>query len=105
MAALIILGLLDLITGIMLVLGFVMPLGENPLLFSLGVLVMIKGIISWIMAASQKLLFDPMSILDVLVGIFAIIEVSGFHLSIFSWFGIFILLKGLYSIAVDAMRR
>jgi len=106
MAGLIILGLLDVVTGLILALGFAsIPLTGNTILFSLGIIVLIKGIISWIMAASAKFLFDPMSILDILVGIFAIVEVSGFHLSVFSWLGVFIVIKGIYSIAIDAMRH
>jgi len=105
MAALIILGLLDIFAGIGLAAGFFMPLAGNSILFALGVIMLIKGVISWIMAASAKFLFDPAGILDIIVGIFAIIEVSGFHLGIFSWFGIFVLVKGLYSVVIDAIRQ
>lgn len=105
MAALIILGLLDAIAGIILTLGFVLPLGGNPLLFILGVLILIKGILSWIMAAANKLFFDPMAILDIAAAVSCFVEVSGFHLSIFSWIGVILMFKGVYSIGIDAIRQ
>jgi hypothetical protein len=104
MAALIALGILDAVTGFILMLGPWIPLGGNGILFTLGVIILLKGIITWLMAAASRFFFDPLGILDIIAGACCLIEVSGFHLSVFAWIGFFLLVKGAYCVFIDLIR-
>jgi uncharacterized membrane protein HdeD (DUF308 family) len=100
-----VLGIVDVIAGIMLSLGWLPYMQGNALVFVVAVIVMIKGAWSWIaaLAASQKL--DFLGILDLVVGIMLLSTSGGFFLFFFTYVGIIDIIKGIYSAFVGVAKQ
>ena len=104
MPLLLILGVLDLIAGAALALSGFVPLTAIGLIFAVGIIVTIKGAISYLAAAGAGFYFDFLGILDVLSGIFLILAFYGVGLGFAVWFGLAMILKALWSIAMFMVR-
>lgn len=66
----------------------------------------LKGGWSWIsnVASPQGLNIDPMGILDVLAGLILLLVFSGLFLFFFAYFGILLIIKGVYSFVVGLVK-
>ena len=104
MPLLLILGILDLIAGAALAIAGFVPLTAVGLILAIGVIVVLKGVVSYLMAAGNGFYFDLLGILDVLSGIFLILAFYGTALGFFIWFGIAMILKALWSIVMFMVR-
>ena len=100
MPLLLILGILDLIAGAALAVSGFFPLTAVGLIFAVGLIVTIKGVLSYIMAAGNGFYFDVLGILDLISGIFLLFSFYGIAWGIFLWFGIAMILKALWSIVM-----
>jgi uncharacterized membrane protein HdeD (DUF308 family) len=97
---LLILGIVDVIAGIILTFFGLPIFPGNGIVLSLGILMLIKGIISYLMACANKFFFDVMGIMDILAGIFLLLLFYGIGLFFFPWLGILMVIKGIYSSVV-----
>jgi len=100
MPLLLILGILDLIAGAALTLSGFVPLTAIGFIFAIGIILTLKGIISFLMAAGSGFYFDILGILDILSGIFLILAFYGTPLGFAVWFGVAMILKALWSIVM-----
>ena len=82
-----ILGFLDILVGISLMF-------PNFLAFTLGVLVLLKGIFSVVGSFASGFFFDVMGFIDLIAGIMLIF---GFFIP---WFWLLPMIKGIYSLIV-----
>lgn len=94
------LGIIDLIAGIVLSLGGMPVFHGNALVFLFGVVVLAKGLYSWVAALSKKFVLDLPGILDIAAGILLISTSGGFFLFFFAYFGVMEIIKGAYSFLV-----
>ena len=104
MPLLLILGILDLIAGSALALSGFVPLTAAGLVMVIGIILTLKGAISYLAAAGSGFYFDFLGILDVLSGIFLILAFYGTVLGFFVWFGIAMIVKALWSIVMFMVR-
>jgi len=104
MPLLFILGIIDLIAGIALALTGFVPLAASGLILAIGVILALKGGISYLAAAGAGFYFDVLGVLDLLSGIFLILAFYGTVLGFFVWFGVAMILKALWSIVVFMVR-
>lgn len=95
---LLMLGILDLIAGAALALSGFFPLTAAGLILAIGIIVTIKGAISFLGAAGSGFYFDILGILDIISGIFLIMAFYGTAMGFFVWFGLAMILKALWSI-------
>ena len=100
MPLLLILGILDLIAGAALALSGFVPLTAVGLVFAIGIILALKGGISYLMAAGNGFYFDFLGILDLLSGVFLILAFYGTALGFFLWFGVAMILKAMWSIVM-----
>jgi hypothetical protein len=100
MPLLLILGIFDLIVGAALTVSGFVPLTASGIIFAIGIIVALKGALSYLMAAGSGFYFDFLGILDMLSGIFLILAVYGTVLGFFVWFGVAMILKALWSIVM-----
>jgi hypothetical protein len=99
-----ILGVLDIIGGILLGLsGFIPYIGSGFVSF-FGIILIMKGIISWISGAAKGFFLDFMGILDIIAGIMLILATYGFVIFFFPYIGILLLLKGIYSFVIGVIK-
>jgi hypothetical protein len=104
MPLLLILGVLDLIAGAALAISGFVPLTAVGLIFAIGVIITLKGVISYLAAAGSGFYFDLLGILDMISGVFLILAFYGTALGFFIWFGIAMILKALWSIVMFMVR-
>lgn len=104
MPLLLILGILDLIAGAALAISGFMPLTAVGLIFAIGIIITLKGVISYLAAAGSGFYFDLLGILDMVSGVFLILAFYGTALGFFIWFGIAMILKALWSIVMFMVR-
>lgn len=104
MPLLLILGILDLVVGAALAISAFIPLTASGIIFAIGIIVTLKGIFSYLMAAGSGFYFDFLGILDMLSGIFLILAFYGTVLGFFVWFGVAMILKALWSIVMFMVR-
>jgi hypothetical protein len=104
MPLLLILGVLDLIAGAALAISGFVPLTAVGLILGIGIIVTLKGVISYIAAAGNGFYFDLLGILDVISGVFLILAFYGAALGFFVWFGIAMILKAMWSIVMFMVR-
>ena len=90
------LGLLDMIASIALWLS----LKHTAFLF-LGFFLIIKGLWSYISAASARFFFDLLGICDIAAGILLVLQFFGITFPFAVYLAIIVFLKGLYSFALD----
>jgi uncharacterized membrane protein HdeD (DUF308 family) len=98
------LGFIDIVIGIVLVLGGLPVFRGNWVAAVLGVAIIVKGIWSWLnnLAAGMKL--DFMGILDIVAGILVLALSGGGYLFFFAYFGIMEIIKGIYSFVVGLVK-
>lgn len=99
-----ILGILDLIGGIILGLSGMIPYTENGFVFMIGIILVFKGIISYLSGAAKGFFLDFMGILDIIAGFMLIMATWGFMLFFFVYFGILMILKGTYSMLIGLLK-
>jgi len=99
-----ILGVLDLIGGIILALSGFIPYTGSGFIFTLGIIFIIKGIISYLSGAARGFFLDFMGILDLISGIMLILATYGFVIFFFPYIGILLILKGVYSLIIGLIK-
>jgi hypothetical protein len=104
MPLLLILGILDLIAGAALAISGFVPLTAVGLILGIGIIVTLKGVISYLAAAGNGFYFDLLGILDMISGVFLILAFYGTSMGFFLWFGVAMILKALWSIAMFMVR-
>ena len=101
------LGLFDIIAGIILVVGGLEVFPGNGFVVGIAAVLIIKGVWSWLVNLSSGdsgLKFDPMGILDIVSGLLLISVFSGFFLFFFVYIGIIELIKGVYSFVIGLVK-
>lgn len=102
-----VLGIIDIIAGIMLALGGLSYFHGNGLVLTFAVILVIKGVWSWLtnLAMPDKgLKIDPMGILDIISALMLFLVYSGFFQFFFTYFGIILIIKGIYSFVVGVVK-
>jgi len=102
MIALILLGMLDILGGGMLILQNIFL--HNNFACLMGIILLVKGVISYISAAVKGFYLDFMGILDAVCGLLLILLFFGIEFSFSTYIGIFLLFKGMYSSAVGLVK-
>ena len=100
-----ILGIVDLVAGTMLGMSGIIGLDGNSLVLFLGLLMIVKGIVSYLAGAAKGFYMDFMGILDLVSGIMLILAFYGFVLFFFPYIGLLLLLKGVYSMIMGLVRK
>jgi hypothetical protein len=101
-----ILGIIDIVVGIILVVGGLPIFQNHGLVITLAILMLIKGGWTWIsnIADPNGLNFDPMGILDIITGLLLVSIYSGFFLFFFAYIGVILIIKGIYSFVVGVVK-
>lgn len=100
MVFLVILGILDLIVGVLLVVSPGGGLAGNGIVFIFAIIVLLKGLYSVLAAAGAGFFLDVMGWLDLITGFFLLLANWGFAYGFFLYVGIIMVLKAFYSIVV-----
>ena len=100
------LGLVDIVAGIILILGGLPYFHGSSLVFGVAVLAIIKGAWSWLtnIASPTGLKLDPMGILDIITGLLLFLVMSGVFFSVFALIGVLAIIKGVYSFVVGLVK-
>lgn len=97
---LVILGLVDIIVGIILgVSGFFDFVGIS-IIFIIGIIAVLKGIYSVVTALASGFYFDLLGVFDIISGILIYLAYSGIVYGFFVYIGIIMIIKGLYSLVM-----
>jgi hypothetical protein len=99
-----ILGIVDLIGGAMLGLSGLIPYVGSNFVSTIGIILILKGIISYLSGAAKGFFLDFMGILDIVAGAMLIITTWGFVVFFFPYFGILLALKGVYSVIIGLIK-
>ncbi len=99
-----ILGVLDIIGGVLLGLSGFIPYVGSGFVSAFGFILIIKGIISYISGAAKGFFLDFMGILDIIAGIMLILATWGFVVFFFPYIGILLALKGIYSVIIGVVK-
>ncbi len=102
MIMLILLGMLDILGGGMLILQNTFL--HNNFAYLMGIILLAKGVISYVSAAVKGFYLDFMGVLDAVCGLLLILLFSGIKFSFSPYIGIFLLLKGMYSSAIGLVK-
>ena len=94
------LGIIDIIAGILIGLGLVVDFTGNNIIFTLGIIMVIKGLYSTLTAMAGGFFFDVLGWIDLTSGIFLFILFFGMTFGFFFYLAIIIVLKGIYSFFV-----
>ncbi len=94
---LIVLGVLDIIVGVLLGLATGNPFIGSGIIFAFGVIWVLKGLFSLLSSISSGFYFDVMGIMDLFTGVFLLLSTNGIVFWFFLHLGILMVLKGLYS--------
>jgi uncharacterized membrane protein HdeD (DUF308 family) len=97
---LVILGIVDVIAGVILAFFGLPVFAGNSIVFGLGILMLIKGVISYLLACANRFYFDVMGILDLIAGVFLVLLFYGIGFFFFPYLGILVIIKGIYSSVV-----
>ena len=97
---LVILGLVDVIAGLILALFGLPVFPGNGVLFFLAIVMLVKGLVSFLMACANSFYFDVMGIMDMVAGVFLLLLFYGVGLFFYPYLGILMIIKGLYSSVV-----
>ena len=100
MVVLVILGIIDLIIGVLLVVSPAGGLVGNSIVFVLGIIALLKGLYSVLAAAGAGFFFDILGWLDLIAGIFLLLANWGIVFGFFLYVGILMILKAFYSAIV-----
>ena len=102
-----VLGLLDIIAGLILIVGGLPFFPGHGLVITIAAALIIKGVFSWLsnLAAGDKgLKIDPMGILDIFSGMLLISIYSGVFMFFYTYFGIILVILGIYSFVVGLIK-
>ena len=102
---LLLLGILDMIAGIILGLSGFVTFNESSFVLYLGIIMIVKGIVSYLTGAAKGFYMDFMGILDIIGGMLMILAATGFVLFFFPYIGLLLLLKGAYSMLIGIPRK
>ena len=94
---LLILGIVDVIGGILLGMSLLPGAGGNPILFWFGVVFLLKGLYSLLTAMGSGFYFDILGMMDIVSGIFLFLATWSIINEIFLYLGIGMIIKGIYS--------
>jgi len=97
---LVILGVLDIIIGVVLALSPGMPLIASSVVLILGIIAILKSIYSIGTAAGAGFFLDVLGWVDLIAAIFLFMAYGGWVFGFFLYAGIIMVIKGLYSFAV-----
>ena len=100
MAVLLLLGILDLLAGVALAVSGLVPMHASTFVLWVGILVLLKGIYSYLAAAVNDFWFDILGIIDIIVGILLFVVYFGLVFPFFFWIGLLLILKAFWSIGV-----
>lgn len=92
-----ILGILDVVVGILLWLVTGNPWVGSGIIAFFGVVWLIKGIWSFLSGAAEGFFFDVLGILDVLAAIFLGLSYFGIAFGFVVWIALLMVLKGIWS--------
>lgn len=99
-----ILGIIDVIAGIVLALGGIPAFHGNGMVMVIAAIAIGKGIWSWINNLTAGFKLDFMGILDIVTGILLLSVFGGFFLFFFVYIGVIEMIKGAYSFIVGCIR-
>jgi hypothetical protein len=99
-----VLGIIDVIVGIILAFGGMPVFQGNGIVFAFAILIILKGIWSWINNLTAGFKLDFMGVLDIVTGIFLLFISAGFFLFFFVYFGVMEIIKGVYSFAIGVLK-
>ncbi len=99
-----ILGFLDLIGGALLGLSGLFPYTGSGFVFTIGIIFLIKGLVSYISAAANGFFMDFMGLLDIVAAILLMLTTWGIVVFFFPYIGILLILKGLYSVVIGILK-
>ncbi len=99
-----VLGVLDLLCGILLGLSSFIPYIGSGFIYALGIILILKGIISYLAGAAKGFFLDFMGILDIIAGVMLVLATWGFVVFFFPYIGILLALKGIYSIIIGLLK-
>ena len=97
---LVILGIVDVIAGAILAFFGLPAFPGNGFVMGLAILVLVKGVLSYLMACANNFYFDVMGMLDMAAGLLLLLLFYGIGLFFFPWVGILMVIKGIYSSVV-----
>lgn len=96
---LIVLGILDIIVGIVLLFGSGTPLTGNSITIFFAVLWFLKGLWSILTAVANGFFFDFLGVFDLIAGVFLFLSFMGIGLGrFFIYLAVLMILKGFWSI-------
>lgn len=101
---LVVLGILDIIFGILLGISGMIDFAGSFWVMVFGIVAILKGLYSLATAASSGFYFDVLGILDLLAGIFLLLTYGSIFFDFFVYFGIIMILKGLYSVGMGFVK-
>ena len=93
-----VLGIIDIIAGSALSLGWLIPYTGNWFIGTMATVLIIKGVWSIITAAANAFFFDVIGILDLVAGLLLLFTTFGVLMHFFIYIGIALILKGFYSL-------
>jgi hypothetical protein len=99
-----VLGILDLIGGILLGISGFVPYTGSDFVSAIGVILILKGIISYLSGAAKGFYLDFMGVLDAIAGIMLVLAATGFVVFFFTYIGILLALKGIYSVIMGLLK-
>jgi len=94
---LVILGILDIIVGVVLGLATGNPFLGSSIVFGFGIIWILKGLFSIFSSMASGFYFDILGVMDLFTGIFLLLATNGIVFGFFLYLGILMVLKGLYS--------
>ncbi len=100
MFSLVILGILDLLAGIVIALSTVLSFSGNTIVFWLAVLFLLKGFYSLITAFASGFFLDFLGFLDIIGGGFLLLAHWDISFVFVLWLGVIMVLKGIYSMVI-----
>jgi hypothetical protein len=96
-----ILGLLDIALGSCLAASPYFSYVGSGIITTLGIIALLKGLYSTLAAAASGFYFDLPGWLDLLVGLMLLLATVNIHFQWFLWMGVFMIAKGVYSVAAS----
>lgn len=104
MSFLILLGIIDIVVGAFLASSGAFQFKGFGLIFILAIISILKGLYSVLAGMGAGFYMDIMGWLDLVGGLMLLLAFWGIHFYFFFYFGIFLILKGLYSAMMGFVR-
>lgn len=100
---LLVLGILDMISGSVLSLSTTFDMVGNSMVFLFAVIFIIKGLWSLLASISAGFYFDLLGLTDILASILLFLANVGLVHNFFIYIGIIVVLKGIYSFVMGVI--